>query len=227
MESTGFTLVDSPDNGALYWSGAVAVKTVYAAGTFTPSWTASGASKAIVGVATFKADALTIAEGTGAAAGTSTAEGVGASIAEGVGTAEGTSTATAVGSGIIETVGTAAGTSTADGVGVSLVPFSAAQASWLESVVRLHGLLDPLVVSAAARGDGTVAQTVEDADGTVTLTTTATPAGAPARLAEYVELLARLHGVIDPLLVTATSRGDGTLQQSITEDAGVVTVETV
>jgi hypothetical protein len=46
---------------------------------------------------------------------------------------------------------------------------TAQQALWLESLVRAHGLIAPLQVSATARTDGTLSQTIYETSGTVTL----------------------------------------------------------
>jgi hypothetical protein len=48
--------------------------------------------------------------------------------------------------------------------------------------------------------------------------------GLTAEQAAMLESLARVHGLIDPLQVSATLRTDGTLSQTIGESAGVVTV---
>ena len=103
-------------------------------------------------------------------------------------------------------------------------------AAWLELLARAHGLIDPLTVSATERSDGTLVQTVAEAAGTVTLTTTAAPSGAAApsalttEQAAWLEALVRLHAGIDPLAVTATERGDGTLHQTLAVVGAVTTV---
>jgi hypothetical protein len=105
-------------------------------------------------------------------------------------------------------------------------------AAWLEALARLHGLVDPLTVSSTARGDGTVVQTVAQEGGTVTITTVSAPTGddgdspLTAQQAEWLEGLVRLHGLIEPLSVTTTSRGDGTVQQTISTTGGTTTVTT-
>lgn len=109
---------------------------------------------------------------------------------------------------------------------------SGLQGAWLESVARLHGLIDPLTVSPTARTDGTVVQTVSEVGAVVTVTTTAAPSGAvetsalTAQQALWLERLARIHGLVDPLTVTTTARGDGTVQQTI-ETTGATTVVTL
>jgi hypothetical protein len=50
---------------------------------------------------------------------------------------------------------------------------TAEQAGWLEALVRLHGIIDPLTVTTAERGDGTLSQTIASAAGTTTVTRTA------------------------------------------------------
>lgn len=108
---------------------------------------------------------------------------------------------------------------------------SAQHAAWLESIARLHGLLDPLTVGPTQRGDGAVVQTIADSAGVITLTTITAPSGAAGdsaltdEQAGWLEALARLHGLIDPLEVSATGRGDGTLMQSISESSSTVRIE--
>ena len=125
----------------------------------------------------------------------------------------------------------------ADAFVASLMPpapataLSPQHAAWLESLARVHGLVAPLQVSATARGDGTVTQTLAQAGALTTITTTARPDGAAgasalsAQQAGWLEALLRVQGLIDPLQVSATARGDGTLTQTITEAAGTVTLE--
>lgn len=108
---------------------------------------------------------------------------------------------------------------------------SAQHAAWLEGVVRLHGLVDPLEVGPALRGDGTVVQSIGEVAGVVTLTTLAAPTGAiedsalTLEQAGWLEALARLHGLIDPLVVDAVGRGDGTVQQTISTNGATMRVE--
>lgn len=100
-----------------------------------------------------------------------------------------------------------------------------AQAIRLEGIFRLHGLIDPLVITPTSRGDGTVTQTLSGTT-SVLVTTTALPAiGAPT--GALVDKLARLYGIIDPITVTATTRGDGTISQSIVEVGSNITVTTL
>ncbi len=113
----------------------------------------------------------------------------------------------------------------------SATRLSAQHAAWLEGIVRLHGLVDPLAVGPTLRGDGTVVQSIADAAGVVTLTTIAAPTGIvedsalTVEQAGWLEALARLHGLIDPLDVSTTSRGDGTVLQSIATTGDSVLVE--
>lgn len=108
---------------------------------------------------------------------------------------------------------------------------SAQHAAWLEGIVRLHGLVDPLAVGPTLRGDGTVVQSIGNVGGVVTLTTLAAPSGAiedsalTIEQAGWLEALARLHGLIDPLVVDAVGRGDGTVQQAISTSGDTVLVE--
>lgn len=107
------------------------------------------------------------------------------------------------------------------------------QAAYLESLARLHGLVDDLVISETARSDGTVIQTVAEAGTTVTVTTTAAPSGAAgdsgltAQQAAWLSELAQIYGLIDPLDVTNTLRSSGTLSQTITTAGGTTTVSRV
>ena len=103
-------------------------------------------------------------------------------------------------------------------------------AAWLEALARANGLIDPLAVSATGRTDGTLVQTLTEANGVVTITTTAAPSGAPgtsalsAPQATWLERLVRHHGLIDPLAVTDTDESDGTLRLTTTTSGGVTTV---
>lgn len=106
-----------------------------------------------------------------------------------------------------------------------VLSLTAAQAINLEAIFRLHGLIDPLVITPTSRGDGTVTQTLSGTT-SVLVTTTGLPAsGTPT--GALVDKLARLYGIIDPLTVTATNRGDGTISQSIVEVGGDITLTTL
>jgi hypothetical protein len=99
------------------------------------------------------------------------------------------------------------------------------QAQRLEAVFRLHGLIDPLVVSATGRGDGTVVQALSGT-GPVTVTTSQLPAiGAPT--GAMIDKLARWYGLIDPMVEQEASRSDGTLSQSVVTVGGVTTMTTL
>jgi len=100
------------------------------------------------------------------------------------------------------------------------------QALRLMHIHLLHGLVagSPLAVSPTARTAGAVAQTVDEAGGTVTLTTTAVPnvmVGTPGAL---IDELAALHGLTTPLAVTATTRSAGSIAQTITSAGDTTTV---
>ena len=106
-----------------------------------------------------------------------------------------------------------------------VITLTAIQAKRLEAVLRLHGLIDPLVVTPTSRGDGTVTQTLSGT-GPVTVTTNSLPAfGAPtpARLDD----LARWYGLIDPMIEQDASRSDGTLSQSVVTSGTTTTVTTL
>lgn len=97
---------------------------------------------------------------------------------------------------------------------------SAQHAAWLEGLARVMGLVAPLQVTAAGRGDGTVVQTWTNANDVTVVTTSAKPTGAagPSALttqqAGWLEALARAHGLIDPLTISPSGRTDGTLAQT-------------
>ena len=102
----------------------------------------------------------------------------------------------------------------------SATSLSAQHAAWLEGLARVMGLIDPLQVTAAGRGDGTVVQSWTNANNVTVITTSAKPTGAAgnsaltAQQAGWLEALARAHGLIDPLTIGPTGRGDGTLAQT-------------
>jgi hypothetical protein len=99
------------------------------------------------------------------------------------------------------------------------------QAINLEAVIRLHGLIDPLVVSNTARGDGTVTQTLSGTT-TVTVHTTSKPTtGSPT--AAQIDLLARHYALIDDMVEQATTRSDGTLTQTVATIDSDTTITTI
>src|SRR4030067_908677 len=97
------------------------------------------------------------------------------------------------------------------------------QANRLKSVIRLHGLVDPLVITPTSRGDGSVVQTMTGT-GPVTVTTTAL-ATTPNLTAALIDGLSRWYGLIDPMVENEASRTDGTLSQTI-ETVGTTTTLT-
>jgi hypothetical protein len=107
---------------------------------------------------------------------------------------------------------------------------SAQHAAWLEALARERGLIDVLTVSPALRSDGTLVQDISEAGAAVTVTTTAAPVGQPGASAltptqaAWLEALVRHIGVIDPLTVTDSTIGDGTLLQSVQNDGTTTTV---
>ena len=109
---------------------------------------------------------------------------------------------------------------------------SAQHAAWLEGLARVMGLIAPMQVTAAGRGDGVVAQSWTTTAGVTTITTSVKPTGAagPSALttqqAGWLEALARAHGLIDPLTVGPTGRGDGTLVQTWAPGATVTVTRT-
>lgn len=107
-------------------------------------------------------------------------------------------------------------------VGTLSFTLSAEQALLLQQLAQLHGLIGELEVSAGARRAGDLTQQVAEADGTVTVQTTARGSTLHASPGELIEQLAALHGLTVPLQVTATSRVAGALVQRI-ESAGGTT----
>jgi hypothetical protein len=102
----------------------------------------------------------------------------------------------------------------------------------LEGLARVHGLIDTLTVTPTSRGDGVLVQSVSGSN-TVTVTTASAPAGGsgpnPLSVQEtsWLVALARLHGLIEPLVVTPTSRTAGPLAQTISSSGDTVTVNRV
>lgn len=114
-------------------------------------------------------------------------------------------------------------------VGSALTP---QQSIWLKNLALLHGLVhgSPLTVSSSARSSGDVVQAISEASGVVTVTTMSAPTGAPgpsklsANEDAWLEGLARIYGLLEPLTVTPTARSAGTLTQAVSESVGVTTV---
>ncbi len=95
------------------------------------------------------------------------------------------------------------------------------QAKRLNAVIRLHGLIDPLVVTPTSRGDGTVTQTMSGT-GPVTVHTTALPSEMPT--AAMIDKLSRWYGLIDDMVESSASRTDGTLSQTVVTVGDTTTV---
>jgi hypothetical protein len=91
--------------------------------------------------------------------------------------------------------------------------------------LRLHGLIDPLVVTPTSRGDGTLAQTLSGT-GDITVTTTSMP-GTANVTPDLLDKLARWYGLIDPMVESAESRTDGTLTQTVVTVGDTTTVTTI
>ena len=110
---------------------------------------------------------------------------------------------------------------------------SAQHAAWLEGLARVMGLIAPLQVTDSGRSDGVVTQAWTTTAGATTITTSSRPTGAagPSALtgqqAGWLEKLARAHGLIDPMTVSATSRSDGTMVQTIAQTGGAPAQMTV
>jgi len=95
------------------------------------------------------------------------------------------------------------------------------QAKWIAQIAALHGLIDPLIVSATSRTSSGLVQSVS---GTSTVTVTTIDQGNIAFHPDMIEQLAMLHGLTEPLVVTANSRIAGTISQSISTVGAVTTV---
>ena len=157
--------------------------------------------------------------------------------AEGVVRITGTLAATEAGAdtfsaeGIVKVQGTLAATESgsdafaADGDTV-FYSISGRQALRLMQIHLLHGLdsAAPLTVSAIARQAGAVAQTVTEAAGTVTITTTAGATVFAGNPGQMIDDLAALHGLTTPLTVTAASRAAGSISQTIAAAGEATTV---
>ena len=100
------------------------------------------------------------------------------------------------------------------------------QALRLLQIHLLHGLdaAAPLTVSPTARQAGAVAQTVTEAAGTVTITTTAGATVFAGNPGQMIDELAALHGLTAPLTVTAASRAAGSISQAIATAGDTTTV---
>lgn len=100
------------------------------------------------------------------------------------------------------------------------------QALRLLQIHLLHGLdaAAPLTVSPTARQAGAVAQTVAEASGTVTITTTAGATVFAGNPGQMIDELAALHGLTAPLTVTAASRAAGSISQAIATAGDTTTV---
>lgn len=106
------------------------------------------------------------------------------------------------------------------------------QSAWLRSLALLHGLVadSPLTVSPTERVAGAVSQSITISASSVTVETTAAPSGSPGPSAlsadetRWLEELARIYGLIEPLQVSATERSAGTLVQTIGKVGDTTTV---
>ena len=107
-----------------------------------------------------------------------------------------------------------------------VLTLTAQQAIYLTAVCRLHGLIDPLVVSPTARGDGVINQTLTGT-GPVTVATTALPANGLLLNPALIMKLARWYGILDPMVEQDASRSDGTLSQSVITVSDATTMTTL
>lgn len=99
------------------------------------------------------------------------------------------------------------------------------QAARLEAVMRLHGLIAPLVITPTSRSDGTVTQTLSGA-GPVTVHTTGLPTTGNIT-GTLLDNLSRWYGLIDDIVESDASRTDGTLSQTVVTVGSTTTLTTV
>lgn len=96
------------------------------------------------------------------------------------------------------------------------------QANRLKSVLRLHGLVDPLVITPTSRGDGSVVQTLSGTSPVTVATTTL--ATTPTLTADLLDDLARWYGLIENMVESDASRTDGILSQTVVTVGDTTTV---
>ena len=115
------------------------------------------------------------------------------------------------------------------------VALSAEHAGWIEALARVHGLVDPLVVTSTTREAGPLQQTMSVAGGVTTVTPVSVPSGAPGtsalttQQALWLRQLCLIHGLIpaEPLTVSETARSSGDLEQTVSTVGDTTTVTTV
>jgi len=112
---------------------------------------------------------------------------------------------------------------------------TATQDAWLEAIARIHGAVDGYTITTTdtTRSDGVLTQSIITTDTYTTLAPITLPAGTSSitgitpRQLQLLESLARVHGLIDPLTTSMTTRSDGVLNQSITSTDVVFTITKV
>jgi hypothetical protein len=100
------------------------------------------------------------------------------------------------------------------------------QALLLMQIHSLHGLANgsPLIVNTTARSSGTLAQTINESSGIITIETTAVPSLLAGDPGSFVDDLAAIHGLTAPLVVAANSRVAGSINQTIVTMGSTTTV---
>lgn len=101
----------------------------------------------------------------------------------------------------------------ADGALNVTVQINLRQALLLRQLHQIHGLAEPLLVSATAREAGDLRQSIVESAGEVTVQTIAGSDTFAGDVGVMIEELAALHGLTAPLVVTPTSRVVGSITQ--------------
>jgi hypothetical protein len=164
---------------------------------------------------------------TGLAVGSVSVVGLGSAVAGTIGLALGAATTAGIGGKVLGTIGEVEISGGAVGVPEGSYVINMAQQEYIHQIAMLNGLEagSPLIVTANTRSAGALVQTVEGTE-VVTVTTTATPIYS-GNVDTWIEGLASIYGISDPLVVTKASRTAGAVWQEITEEDGVVTVNRV
>jgi hypothetical protein len=133
-------------------------------------------------------------------------------------------------SGFIPTTGVLAcseeGADSATGTGTLNTTFeiTGAQALLIRRLHQLHGLAQPLTVSATDRTAGDLSQSITETTAGVTISTTAGHDTVSGSIGQMIEDLAALHGLTEELTVTATTRQAGSIVQSFVTSGTTTTV---
>jgi hypothetical protein len=190
-----------------------------------------------LGLAASGAASETVVESTGATESASASQAVSAGVAESAAATESASTSQTVSASTVESASATESASASRVVLAGVVEspggalgLSAQQAAWLESIARLHGLIDPLVINEVMHTDGVIAQSKSSAGGVITVTTVAAPTGLPGasgltpQQSAWLEALARAYGLVAPLQLSATGRNDGVFAQTFVEVGNTTTI---